>query len=112
MSRLDDADRLLDLSMKSGGQEPPVRPMGRCADFDAVMACAGMEGDAVARALAVAAGGHFALAEVFIAGMIVGLAAAQSEGLAWAEWALDEAPLINVGIARSCARRIVAGWTE
>lgn len=120
MSRFDDADAILDGRLVADGHGPAGRPLGQQAQ-DSARVLHAMDDEGRNAFLAamrhgdpVDGGTVFDPASHFQQGVLVGIAAAQIAGLAWAEWVLlaKELPAINLGIARAAASRIIAGGHE
>lgn len=118
--RFADADAILDGRLAADGLGETYRPFGeQCQDVARVLHSMEDEGRDAFLAMVkhgdpVAGGRAIEPAALFQQGVIVGLAAAQIAGIAWAEWLLlaKELPAINLGIARAAAARIIAGGHE
>lgn len=118
--RFADADAILDGRLVADGHGPAERPLGQQAQDSArVLHAADDEGrnaflSTMKHGDAVEGGTVFDPAALFQQGVIVGIAAVQIAGVAWAEWLLQakELPAINLGIARAAAARIIAGGHE
>lgn len=118
MTRFDDADAIFDARLAVEGVASD-RPSETSQDIDRVLHAIGDEGKtaflaAVMYGDPVSGSKVVNPAELFGQGFLVGVAAVQISGVAWAEWLLTakEIPAINLGVSRAAACRIIAGGHE